>query len=298
MDQKGSHNHTLPGIYQVFRPTAPEAPLVFDSPHSGRDYPADFGHACPLEALERAEDNHVDTLFMAAPEYGATLLCALFPRTYIDVNRASYDIDTDLLAERWPGPLMPSPRSHAGIGLIRRLVRPGMPVYDRRLAIAEVEARLDRYYHPYHNRLKDILDDVHYRYGAVWHINCHSMPSASGLTTGPHNLHHLQPDFVLGDRDGTSCDLAFTHFLRDALRSMGYRVAINNPYKGVEIVRRFSAPSAGRHSIQLEINKALYWDEQKSIKNKNYNALKGDLEKLMQAASAYATASLVNLAAD
>lgn len=298
MDQKESHNLEIPGVYRVFRPGCAEIPLVFDSPHSGRDYPADFRHCCGYEALARAEDNHVDALLEGIPGYGATLLCALFPRTYIDVNRAEYDIDTDLLAERWPGPLMPSSRSHAGIGLIRRLVQPGVPVYDRRLSIAEIQHRLNHYYHPYHKTLRDIQDGLHYRFGSMWHINAHSMPSPVSPSTGPHNLHHLHPDFVLGDRDGTSCALDFTHALRDCLKSMGYRVAINNPYKGVEIVRRSARPDAGRHAIQLEISKALYWNETSNEKNRNFNALKVDINKLTEFTVRYVTDHLVNLAAD
>jgi len=298
MSKKESHNLEIPGVYKVFKPAAPDIPLLFDSPHSGRDYPADFGHSCPFDALARAEDNEVDALLENIPDYGAILLCALFPRTYIDVNRAEYDIDTDLLAERWPGPLMPSSRSHAGIGLIRRLVKPGVPVYDRRLSVEEVQRRLDRYYHPYHAKLRDIQDDLHYRFGMMWHINAHSMPSAAGLSTGPHSLHHLQPDFVLGDRDGTSCDLDFTHFLRDCLKGMGYRVAINNPYKGVEIVRRSARPDAGRHAIQMEISKALYWDETRNERNRNFSVLKNDLSRLAERTAAYVSDHLVDLAAD
>ncbi len=285
--------------YAIFCPRNGEGiPLIFDSPHSGRVYPEDFHHACPREALARAEDNDVDVLFEPAPRHGAFLLCATFPRTYIDVNRAKTDIDTDLLAEPWPGPLIPSSRSHAGIGLIHRLVRPGLPIYDRRLPVAEIQHRLNHYYHPYHSALKRLLDDAHYRFGQVWHINCHSMPSATALTTGPRNMHHLQPDFVLGDRDGTSCALDFTHALRDALKGMGYRVAINNPYKGVEIVRRSAHPAAGRHSIQIEINKALYWDEKNGEKNKNFNMLKSDIEKFISFCADDVSARLVNLAAD
>jgi N-formylglutamate amidohydrolase len=295
MDDLSSHH----SCYALFMPRAGKGiPLVIDSPHSGRSYPADFGYACPQAALERAEDNDVDILFESAPEHGASLLCALFPRTYIDVNRAETDIDADLLAEPWPASLMPSSRSHAGIGLIRRLVQPGLPVYDRRLPVLEIRRRLDRYYHPYHKALKHLMDDAHYRFGKVWHINCHSMPSSTALTTGPRNLHHLQPDFVLGDRDGTSCAPDFTHGLRDILKSQGYRVAINNPYKGVEIVRRYSRPAAGRHSIQIEINKALYWNEEQNQRGRNFSNLKTDIDKFLSSAADYVSSRLVNLAAD
>lgn len=298
MVEKERHNSEIPGVYQVFRPSGAEIPLLIDSPHSGRDYPADFNYTCGFAALEQAEDNYVDALLDGVGQSGASVLYALFPRTYIDVNRAADDIDTDLLAEDWPGPIAPTARSHAGIGLIRRLVKPGIPVYCRHLSPSEIQHRLDHYYHPYHAALKSMQDDLHYRFGAVWHINAHSMPSAASMATGPHSLHHLQPDFVLGDRDGTSCDLDFTHALRDCLKNMGYRIAINTPYKGVEIVRRSACPGAGRHAIQLEINKALYWNEGQSTKNRNFDALKHDLARLVNFTAHYIDDRLVSRAAD
>ena len=249
--------------------------------------------------LEKAEDNYVDDLFSAAPDHGGTLLCALFPRTYIDVNRAVDDIDPDLLDGHWPHDMNPTPRSHAGIGLIRRVLKPGIPVYDRRLSVSEIVHRIENYYKPYHAQLETALDELHYNFGQVWHVNCHSMPQSSSF---PSMLSRpaitVLPDFVLGDRDGTSCDLAFTHTLRDFLKGLGYRVAINNPYRGVELVRRYASPATGRHSIQIEINKGLYWDESKLQKSRNYNRLKGDIEKLIQHCATYVTANLSAMAAD
>lgn len=222
--------------------------------------------------LERAEDNYIDDLFSSAPAHGATLLCALFPRTYVDVNRAVSDIDMDLMHGHWPGPLRPTRRSHAGIGLIRRLVRPGVPVYGRKLSVPEIQRRLQDYYHPYHDALAALLDEAHYNFGQVWHVNCHAMPSASCP----------QADFVLGDRDGTSCAPGFTAALHEYLTGRGYRVAVNDPYKGVEILRRHAAPAHGRHSLQVEVNKALYWDEQNNKKSQNYSELKREIDSLVE----------------
>lgn len=289
---------TLP--YALSAPTPSAAlPLIFDSPHSGRDYPADFRFSCPFEVLQRAEDNHVDELFSAAPDHGAALLCALFPRTYIDVNRAVDDIDHDLLAESWPHAANPSRRSHAGIGLIRRILRPGIPVYDRKLNINEIHQRIENYYKPYHAQLETLIEQAHYRYGQVWHINCHSMPQNGGFSRlMPPTVREALPDFVLGDRDGTSCALHFTHAVRDFLKNMGYRVGVNTPYRGVELVRRYSSPATGRHSLQIEINKGLYWDEERNEKSKNFNVLQSDINKLIQYCAHYVSANQIELAAD
>lgn len=275
----------IAGVYRLKRAAAP-LPLVFDSPHSGREYPDDFNHACAREALQRSEDNYVDDLFGCAPEAGGTLLTALFPRSYIDVNRSVTDIDPAMLAEPWPGPHRASRRSAAGTGLIHRTVRPGTAVYDQKLSTKEVSYRIENYYKPYHRALAMALAEAHARSGQFWHINCHSMSAA-------------QPDFCIGDRSGTSCSRDFVHTLHDFLKGLGYQVAINQPYKGVEILRRYGSPAQGRNSVQLEISKALYWNEEEIKKSSGYNALKDDIQKLVSFCAAWADGRVaVDLAAD
>lgn len=294
---------SLENIYKIFRPQdgGLSLPLVFDSPHSGRIYPEDFDYACPFRLLQKAEDNYVDDLFAGAPDHGGTLLCALFPRTYIDVNRSESDIDKALLRDEWPHPAKPTARSHAGIGLIRRLLQPGLPVYDRKLQSYEIVRRIDHYYKPYHKALEALIDQAHYRFGQAWHINCHSMPSSmSAPLLLPEKDSKSKPlsDFVIGTRDGTSCAAEFTDVVRHGLEDMGYSVAVNDPYKGVELIRRYARPSAGRHSLQLEINKSLYWDEASGIKSINYHHLKKDIGRLIGLCAAYTDSKLVNIAAD
>lgn len=273
-------------------------PLVFDSPHSGADYPADFQYACDFNQLQRAEDKYVDELFDGAIHCGASFLCANFPRSYIDVNRAETDIDTELLSESWPEDIEPTSRSHAGIGLIRRLVRPGLPVYGRPLTNAEVQARIETYYRPYHTALEKLLADTHYRFGMVYHINCHSMP-APALAQNFGFLHAFAPpDFVLGDRDGTTCDPAFTRAVRDYLKSQGYRVAINDPYKGVELVSRYSNPATNRHSLQIEVGRWLYMDEETCRKSRGFVRTKSAIDGLIGFIADYVQAQALPLAAD
>lgn len=289
------HKTSIDGVLTLIEPKS-RCPLVFDSPHSGTRYPADFHYACSFDILEKAEDKFVDDLFSSAPDYGAALLCAEFPRSYIDTNRCEKDIDPDLLDDLWPHEIATTARSHAGIGLIRRLVRPGMPVYNRQLTIPEIQHRIERYYRPYHDTLERVIEKTHYDFGAVWHINCHSMPSAENQTFRASPL--KSADFVLGDRDGTTCDIDFTHSIRDFLKGLGYKVAINDPYKGVELVRRYSAPATGRHSIQIEVSRKLYLDEKTYKKSLNYNILKRDIDKLVEFCARYAEAQRLPIAAD
>jgi N-formylglutamate amidohydrolase len=269
-------------------PAIEPAPVVLDSPHSGTERPADFDYACSEALLREAEDTYVDELFAAAPSLGAGLLCALFPRSYIDPNRAVDDIDMELVEGAWPGKLGPAERSPYGMGLIRRIGRPGEPIYGRRLTVEEVRRRIAEYYRPYHDALAAMLEERHRRFGAVFHLSCHSMPSGPLHPASAGHPPRPQADFVLGDRDGTTCGEPFVRFVEERLRGLGYRVARNAPYKGVEIVRRYGRPAEGRHSLQIEVSKALYMDERSLARSAGFRPLQKDLTALIEAVCRFA----------
>ncbi|MDB5392917.1 MAG: putative hydrolase [Rhodospirillales bacterium] len=289
-------SHIEPGIFVRHDPLVEPVPVIFDSPHSGADYPVDFSYACSPKLLRQAEDAHVDRLFSAAPETGATLIAALFPRSYIDVNRAVDDIDPQLLDVPWPGPVSTSDRARVGMGLVRRVCRPGLAMYDRKLSVPEITHRIDRYYRPYHAAVADAIEQAVDRFGAVWHVNCHSMPSSRGPRIPVSGWERA--DFVLGDRDGTTCGAGFRRLVQGTLQRMGYDVRINDPYKGVELVRRFGQPHLGRHSLQIEVNRRLYMNEETLEPNAGFERLKRDIDNLVAAIAPYARDELMAAAAD
>ncbi|WP_237479181.1 N-formylglutamate amidohydrolase [Lichenibacterium dinghuense] len=250
-----------PPAFDLVRPDPRLAvPLLYDSPHSGRFHPADWDSPQPRLALRRGEDAYVDELVAPAVDVGATVLTALYPRSYIDANRAADDIDPDLIeGPPWPG-ARPSEKSRLGLGLIRRLIVPGVPVYSRRLRHEEVRARLDGVYVPYHAALKGEIARLVERFGRVWHVDWHSMKSKGNAMT-PDGEGAARPDFAVGDLDGASADPAFSGFVVRTLRDLGYSVGHNVPYKGAEIVRRYGRPADGVHTLQIEVNRALYLDE-------------------------------------
>ena len=155
---------------------------------------------------------------------------------------------------------MASGKARIGKSLIWRTLEDGRPIYARRLQPDEVRLRIERFHAPYHEALRALLDAAHRRFGAVWHINCHSMRAVAGRQSDDGEG-RPRADIVLGDRDGTTCDPGFTEFVRATLAGMGYEVKVNDPYKGVELVRAYSNPRGGRHSLQIELNKRLYMDE-------------------------------------
>ena len=261
-------------------PQAPAFPIVLDSPHSGFRMPADFGAVATVQELRDGEDAFIDELYLPAAKMGIPLLTAQFPRTYIDANRHTADIDPLLRAEPWPHPTMDTGKAAIGKALVWRTLDKQKPIYDRKLSVAEVMGRIERYHQPYQDTLWELIANAHTRFGVAYHINCHSMgPTTTVDMEGVEG--QPRPDFVLGDRDGTTCEPAFTSYIAKFLQGLGYEVAINKPFKGVELVRAFSDPSAGRHSLQIEINKRLYMHTDRIEKHEGFNKLQGQLMQLM-----------------
>jgi N-formylglutamate deformylase len=230
--------------------------------------------------VRQAEDTHVEALYAAAPSIGATLIEALFPRAYIDPNRHRSDIDPELLADAWTEPITPSRKSELGIGLVWRLAHGGVPMYARKLSAAEVRRRITDFYEPYHACVSAALNRRHAAFGAVWHINCHSMPAVGDVMS--EDPGRARADFVLGDRDGSTCAPEFTTFVAKTLTGLGYDVAINDPYKGVELVRMHGRPAERRHSLQIEINRRLYMDESTLARHSGFATLQSNLQRLLQ----------------
>jgi N-formylglutamate deformylase len=259
--------------------------LVLDSPHSGTEYPADFGFACPLPVLRQAEDTHVEKLYDFAPAMGAAWIEALFPRSYLDANRNTTEIDVDMFDAPWPHPVASDPavltKVRLGKGLIWRATDDGLPLYQRKLSVAEGEARIANCWKPYHAAVAAAINAAHARHGYCIHLNCHSMPAvASQFATGfPGEAH---AEFVVGDRDGSTAHPALSQLVCEHLRGLGYDVAYNHPYKGVELVRRYSQPSAQRHSLQIEINRKLYMNEETLEMTEGFNALQASLKSLVK----------------
>lgn len=264
--------------YELVRPAEP-SPVVYDSPHSGRFYPPDFVLGAPLEHVRRGEDAYVDELLAGSPRFGAALLTATHPRCYIDLNRDERDIDAALLAEPWPEPLAPSEKTVRGLGLIRRFVVPGVEAQGRLLSVRDVRARIDGVYRPYHAALDELVSGVRAQFGAVWHVNWHSMKSVGNAMT-PDGAGAARADFVVSDRRGASASPTLTALIVDTLRSLGYSVTVNDPYTGGTIVQRIGRPSDGVHSVQIEINRRLYLDEVAVAKIDGFTDLTARLDSL------------------
>jgi N-formylglutamate deformylase len=271
--------HECGGAFDVSHPLACEIPLVVDSPHSWGLWPKDVFCIAPENALATSWDAYVDQLWRSALSAQAPLLSAKFHRSFIDANRARDDIDPEMLEGAWPYPVRPTEKSDRGFGLIRRYALPNVPVYDRLLTVSEVRSRIENFYDPYHLRLKQLIEKTHSQWGMCLHLNCHSMKSIGNDMNDDSG--QVRPDMVVSDLDGVSSSQRLTQTIANLLRDQGYSVNINHPYKGAELIKRYSHPDRKRHSVQIEISRALYMDEKKFEKSVNFNLLSRNLRNFI-----------------
>ena len=267
--------------FSVARPASLKVPLVFNSPHSGRIYPKAFLAASRLDpfALRRSEDAYVEELFSFVTELGAPLLYAHFPRAYLDVNREPYELDPVLFRDGLPHYAnTQSVRVVGGLGTIARIVSESDEIYREPLTLGAALERINRLYTPYHETLSALLDDAQREFGFSLLIDCHSMPS-NPLA----EQNGARPDFVVGDRFGTSCNGDITRLAASQLKAQGYAVALNKPYAGGYITEHYGRPHKGQHALQLELNRALYMDETSFKKSDGFERLRSDLEAMVRA---------------
>jgi N-formylglutamate amidohydrolase len=272
--------------WRLLAPAEQTAPAVFASPHSGRDYPPEFIAASRLNvvSLRRSEDAFMDEIFAAAPDFGAPLLCARFPRAYVDANREAFELDPAMFTDPLPDYVNTrSPRIAAGLGTIARVVTDGEDIYHEPLRFEDALGRIEALYLPYHKALQGLLQATQERFGGCLLVDCHSMPSgqlAPELGAGDGNK---PADMVLGDCFGTSSAPAVTDIAKAALEASGFTVALNKPYAGGFTTRHYGRPREGVHVLQVEINRALYMDEKLVRRGPGLPDLKCRLGPLMRA---------------
>jgi N-formylglutamate amidohydrolase len=261
--------------FEVLKPVRQAAPAVFNSPHSGRIYPDSFLITSRLDALalRRSEDCFIDELFEAAVALGCPLLKANFPRAFLDVNREPYELDPAMFADRLPDFANTSSlRVAGGLGTIPRIVSEHEEIYKGPLSFAEVEARIERLYRPYHATLRSLIKATATQFGYCLLVDCHSMPSTAAPPGSAGR--GIRADVVLGDRHGSTASAALTGAMERAFAAQGFAVVRNKPYAGGFITQAYGRPHDGLHAIQVEINRAAYVDERTVAPNRDFSAVK------------------------
>ena len=235
---------------------------LITSPHSGHYYPRDFILKSKLNSqqLRLSEDMHIDTLLTDAPQAGASLLTATYPRAYVDLNREPYELDASMFSDPLPDHVnKDSTRVLNGLGTIAKIVTERLEIYDRPLLFSEAEQRIEEIYFPFHACLKQQFVSARDFWGTAYLLDVHSMPSNAvkkykGGKSG-------SVDFVLGNRHGRSCNADIYDVVYNFLTDAGYYVEKNKPYAGGYITEHYGKPSEGFHTLQLEVNRKLYMNE-------------------------------------
>ena len=261
--------------FEICEPAEWRGPVVFNSPHSGRVYPRAFLSTAKLDltTLRRSEDSFVDDLIAGVVARGHPLMRVHFPRCYVDVNREPYELDPRMFEGRLPSfANTRSMRVAGGLGTVARVVGDAQEIYDQRIPIDDALRRIEGLYKPYHRALRRLLTRAHRDFGAAVLVDCHSMPSTAGTKDD-----RPRADVVLGDRYGTSCVAIVSETIEDLFRERGYAVSRNKPYAGGFITEHYGNPAAGLHSIQIEINRALYMDERRYERSPSFEHLAADL---------------------
>lgn len=266
--------------FEVREPETQTIPFVFNSPHSGRRYPAQFLASSRLDAMaiRRSEDHFVDELFADATHFGAPLLLAHFPRAYLDVNREPYELDPRMFEDPLPSYAnIGSMRVAGGLGTVPRIVAENMEIYARRMPVADALSRIETIYKPYHACLRRLIARTHARFGLAILIDCHSMPGNIRVAGSD-----ARPDFIIGDRYGTSASAELSRAAIQFLEDMGFNAVRNKPYAGGFITEHYGRPVRGLHALQIEINRSLYVDETTLEKRAEFDLIAGALSAFMR----------------
>jgi N-formylglutamate amidohydrolase len=277
-------NGELSPPFEIVEPAAWRAPIIFNSPHSGAVYPAEFLDASRIDlpALRRSEDSFMDELIGGLSALGFPTVRVNFPRSYVDVNREPYELDPRMFAGRLPSfANTRSMRVAGGLGTIPRVVGDGQEIYRERLSVDNALARIEALYKPYHRALRRLINKAHQAFGAVVVVDCHSMPSIGVSRDEPR-----RPDMVIGDRYGTSCAALLPEMVERTMSRLGYSIGRNKPYAGGFITEHYGNPASGLHTIQLELNRAIYMDERRRERGARFAQVATDFAVLAEALAA------------
>lgn len=273
-------NPKLATPFEIREPRQQTCPILFNSPHSGRHYPQSFINMSRLSPHEirKSEDSYVDELFSFAPDIGACLMHAFFPRAYLDLNREPYELDPNMFDGILPESAnTQSHRAKLGLGTIARIVSEEADIYPGKINISEALIRIETLYHPYHAALENKLNELFQKFGSVLLVDCHSMPAKP---FEDNTASATKADIVLGNNFNRSCNASITDLADYLFAKMGYKVERNYPYAGGFITQKYGHAKSPQQSIQIEINRSLYMNESSMEIHSGFETLAADLKTI------------------
>ncbi len=224
------------------------APLLVSMPHVGTYVPPAIAARLSEEARHVPDtDWHLETLYAFARELGASILVATHSRYVVDMNRPPDG------ASLYPG--------QSVTGLCPVDTFDDTPLYPKGdvPTEAEIAARRDAIWQPYHTQLASELARIRQQHGVAMLWDAHSIRSVL-----PRFFEGKLPDLNLGTGKGTSCDPTLAQSVFDiaqAAQADGYTSVLNGRFTGGYITRQYGQPAQNVHAIQLEMTQSSYMEE-------------------------------------
>jgi N-formylglutamate amidohydrolase len=260
-------------FFRIERPDSQSLPIVVDVPHAGEWIPGEVAEEMVVgdRLLRRDLDLYVDQFWGDAPSEGAPLVASNVSRYVVDLNRSEDDVSPEAVEG---GEKKYDPGYYQERGVVWRETTGGTPVMDEPLTPEAFERRLEAFYRPYHQTLREEIERTRREFGHCILLDGHSMPSKG--RQGHSDPGRRRADIVPGDIDGSSCSRTVRWSVEQHYRDHGYSVRSNDPYQGGWITRHYGEPERDVHAIQIEVNRDLYMDEE------TFEIKESGLEKLRE----------------
>ncbi|MDP2259331.1 MAG: N-formylglutamate deformylase [Caulobacter sp.] len=243
------------------------SPLIVSFPHVGTDVPDDIAARMTPAALRLDDTDFAQpALYDFTGELEATTVTARWSRLVIDVNRPPDN--TPLYPGQW------------GAGLVPTETFLGEPVYlGSPPDAAEIAARRDRYWRPYHDALKAAIEAAIEAHGFALLWDAHSISAVV-----PRLFEGTLPDLNMGTAEGAACGADARAAAFGVCRASGFSAVLDGRFKGGFITRTYGAPAKGAHAIQMELAKSTHLGPDNRIDEARAGRLRPVLESAMEAA--------------
>ena len=242
----------------------PDNPILITVPHAGNIYPDLFIKNLKINLCEvrRIEDYQSNKILDQIDEQMADIIIAQCSRAVVDLNRSRNAIDHSMFTQVFEHePVSEKQMIKYGLGVFPNKIF-GKTILKSPLPFSYAIHMLEQYYDPFHKSLNKQIMYLNNTFGFCYHIDLHTMPSKALLNF------KKEPDIILGDNFRKSCSIRLRNYFQNVFQENGFTVEVNNPYAGGFITRNYGNPSKGVHTIQIEINRKIYMDENKlSLKN-------------------------------
>jgi N-formylglutamate deformylase len=219
-------------------------------PHSGEFVPSSTPWLSNLPEVVLMRD--VDQLYQPAiNDLQLSHIIAHCHRYVIDLNRKPEEFDADAVTNA------PFPSGSHPKGLHWSVTTFGEKLIPLPMTMELHHELVRNYYEPFHQSVLNLGQSFKKR--EVFHLDLHSMPSqGTAMHTDPGQK---RADIVVSDFHGKSSRKDFVDLIQESYQKVGFSVAYNWPYFGGGITQMYGRPEEKHHTVQVELNRATYMNE-------------------------------------